>query len=387
MNTSPSTWVPKRSVQECWDILTKALGSSHELEIITINGHLQKAYKNIPASLRDFWLDTATRNATKDYIVFEKERYTYDDVLTQSSKLASVLYSVDGVRKGDRVGLVMRNYPEWLVIFWACQLLGAVDVAINPWLPVEPISKDQPGPLTHCITLTECKVLVLDAERATALELWIAQGSSKTGLEGHEDMGISNKCIHGPTDLRKNELNVTLDENSTIFFTSGTTGLPKGVPSTHRHYLSNILNVIATYLFRTLRNGEMPSPPDPQAPQLANLTAGPFFHVNGGLSSVGVATKMGSRLVLMRKWDKELAARLIREEKIESMIGVPFMTLDVADSSLQEHAKTLPAFGFSFGGSPASPAMVKSIMSRFPNAVMSQGSGIQDHRPGRKLRS
>ncbi|KAG8989847.1 hypothetical protein FRB94_013965, partial [Tulasnella sp. JGI-2019a] len=143
----------------------------------------------------------------------------------------------------------------------------------------------------------------------------------RSGWKGMKTWESVINAYTGPTDLWKNEPNATLDENSTIFFTSGTTGLPKGVPSTHRHYLSNILNVIVTYLFRTLRNGENPPPPDPKAPQLANLTASPFFHVNGGLSSVGVATKMGSRLVLMRKWDKELAARLIREEKIESMIG------------------------------------------------------------------
>ncbi|KAG9027706.1 hypothetical protein FRB95_007438 [Tulasnella sp. JGI-2019a] len=398
IGASTPVWTPKRSVKECNDIITKTSGSPFEIDTITIDGRLQKAFKHTPASLRDFWLHHATRNARKEYMVFEKERYTYGQTLALSSKAASVLYSAYGVRKGDRVGLVMRNYPEYLVTYWACQLLGAVAVLVNAWLPVRG-APGQRGPLTHCITLTDCKVLVLDAERAESLESWIAKGTSQTGVSGvivvrPQDAKSPAKAragwkgmkswdavisAHsGPTDLWKKEPNAKLDDNSVIFFTSGTTGLPKGVPSTNRHNLTATLNIMAVHAFRALREGETPAPADPNAPQKASLTAGPFFHVNGALASVGVGTYLGSRLVMIRKWDKELVAQLIREEGIEGMVGVPFMTLDVANSSLQEYAKQLPAFGFSFGGSPASPAMVKDIMKKFPNAMMSQGYGLTE---------
>ncbi|KAG8874083.1 hypothetical protein FRB97_006173 [Tulasnella sp. 331] len=399
MASATKTWAPKRSVQECMDILTKTKGSPHETETVMIDGQLQKAYKTLPPSLRHYWLDAISRHSSKEYIVFEKERYTFGDIHAKASKVASILHSTYGVRKGDKVAVVMRNYPEWLVAYWALQLLGAVTVSCNAWLPVEGTAPGKPGPLTHCITLAQSKVLILDAERATTLEKWLSQRRSKTGVtgvlvvrpedtkekarlrtgwKGMQTWDSAIAAYKGPTDLWKKEPDCTLEELSTIFFTSGTTGLPKGVPSTHRHYLSNLLNVIGMSQFRTLRNGDMPAPLDPKAPQVAQICAGPFFHVTGLLSSVGVATLMGFRLVLLRKWDKELVAGLIREENVESMLGVPFMTLDLADSSLQEHAKTLPAFGFSFGGSPASPAMVKDIMTKFPNAIMSQGYGLTE---------
>lgn len=127
--------------------------------------------------------------------------------------------------------------------FWACQLLGAVAVAVNAWLPAEGVSPEKQGPLTYCLSLTRCKVLVVDGERATTLEPWIAQGTARTGVSGvlvvrpHDaDHASSLRAgwehmktwgavmdeYKGPTDLWKREPSATLDEDGTIFFTSGT---------------------------------------------------------------------------------------------------------------------------------------------------------------------
>lgn len=112
------------------DILTKTKGSPHETETIMIDGQLQKAYKTLPVctfcswhtdleliltnrsaqpSLRHYWLDAVSRHAEKEYLVFEKERYTFGDIHFKASKVASILHSVYGVRKGDKVGMAMRN--------------------------------------------------------------------------------------------------------------------------------------------------------------------------------------------------------------------------------------------------------------------------------------
>lgn len=86
----------------------------------------------------------------KDMVVYQDERLTFKQVRETTLKAASMLHNRFGIKKGDKVAIVSRNYPEWIVVFWAIQLIGGISVCVNAWLPEEP--------LHHCITLTESKV-------------------------------------------------------------------------------------------------------------------------------------------------------------------------------------------------------------------------------------
>ena len=123
-------------------ILT-APGMPFELETRLVDGRLLRVYKNLWPSLREFWLSSSSQHAKAICVVFEKQRYTFEEVFQRSVRAASVFMKLYGVQKGmlpgrlinicppgantcpnaigDRVGICCRNYPDYLVAFWACR--------------------------------------------------------------------------------------------------------------------------------------------------------------------------------------------------------------------------------------------------------------------------
>ncbi|KAG8874841.1 hypothetical protein FRB97_005621 [Tulasnella sp. 331] len=284
--------------------------------------------------------------------------------------------------------------PEWLVTFWACQLLGAIAVAVNAWLPASDGAK---SPLTHCIAHTGCKIIIVDAERASALEHWVAKGQRVTGLlavlvirsqdaaekhrshSGWIDMQKWEdimRAYKGKTDVWESEAPCSPEEYFAIFFTSGTTGLPKGVPITHRGWSSNILNTASMSARDALRRGEPLPVPNPDAPQTGTIVVGPMFHVIGLMTSVGTATQIGNKLILLKKWNKDTAVELMKKEGVAGIGGVPSIVSDLLESSLQ--AAHLPPLFFYMGGAVVGPALMHELMKKFPDATPIQAYGLTE---------
>ena len=103
----------------------------HEMETRLIDGRLQRVYKNLWPSLRDFWLSTASEHKDKTYIVYGDQRLTFAEVFQRSLCAAQLFATRYHVSKGDRVALCARNLPEYLVAYWGCHLIGAVSVLVN----------------------------------------------------------------------------------------------------------------------------------------------------------------------------------------------------------------------------------------------------------------
>jgi len=103
----------------------------HELETRVIDDRVQRVYKNAWPTLRDFWLWAVDQHRDKTYLVFENTRISYSESLRRSATIAGMLQDVYGIQKGDRVSIISRNYPEYLITFWACHLIGAVPTLIN----------------------------------------------------------------------------------------------------------------------------------------------------------------------------------------------------------------------------------------------------------------
>ncbi|KAJ7638791.1 hypothetical protein FB45DRAFT_903836 [Roridomyces roridus] len=369
-------WQPKRTMAEVDAILT-APGSPLEVETRLINGLLQRVYKNQWPSVRDFWLWSSKEYADKSYIVFENERFTYKDISQRAVKAAAMLVDLYSVRKGDRVAICSRNYPEYLVVFWACHLIGAIPALPNAWLKTPAI--------LHCLTLTQCKVIVLDAERATLLEPIIKKLTTEAKSNGvlvfrsREGKGhwkgmqswdtVLGSYKHDGSKVLQNDPKLVPEDNAVIFFTSGTTGLPKAVLSTHRQYLTNTLNTIVARRRAILRRGEDIPIPSPDDPQPGVLLAVPLFHVTG--MSISFA---GGKIVFMRKWNTKEAARLIRQEKLTSAGGVPSMSSDLIESELVGY----PLDGLSFGGAPTANILLTRAQAAFPNVTVAQGYGLTE---------
>ncbi len=172
------------------------------------------------------------------------------------------------------VAIIMRNFPEFVVAFWATHLIGGVATHINAWSAKEP--------LLFCIKSTTPKVIIVDSDRAeilssaSVLNEFRAKGNLKAvfvarpprpravfemALERHD--ALSWLPENGESSSRSwlTSPDCTPEDDATIFFTSGTTGLPKGVLSSHRGFLTNLFNCGVARNRAFLRSGlEIPPP-------------------------------------------------------------------------------------------------------------------------------
>src|SRR4051794_16857481 len=107
------------------------LGPLFEIETVDVRGVPTKVFTNAPPSLRMVWEGSAA-HGDRDYLVYEDERITFAEAHRQVRALAAWLRG-EGVQPRDRVAIATRNYPEWVIAFWATQALGATAVPLNAW--------------------------------------------------------------------------------------------------------------------------------------------------------------------------------------------------------------------------------------------------------------
>ncbi|KAK0234423.1 hypothetical protein EDD85DRAFT_968866 [Armillaria nabsnona] len=378
--TDAMLWTPRCSVEEADKILT-APGSPLEIETRVVNGRVLKVWKNLWPSLRTFFLHSSKEHAHKTCVIYEKERYTFQEMLQMAVKCAAIFRDVYGVKKGDRVVICSRNFPSYYVVFWACHLLGAVTALVNAWLPSKP--------LRHCITLTKCSLIILDPERAELIEPIAADLKRESGasgylvLEDHEGKGhwegmdvwskVFPNYLKDPGDILREDPHIIPEDNATIIFTSGTTGLPKGVLSTQRAFLTGLFNTASAIGRDYIRRG-VPVPSSPvSGTQVGVLLPTPLFHITGTSATLSGAF-YGVKVILMRKWNVGEAIRLCKEEDVVSLAGVPSTITDLADSPLSG----FPIEMITFGGAPVAPSLLRKSKEAFPLASIGQAYGLTE---------
>jgi acyl-CoA synthetase (AMP-forming)/AMP-acid ligase II len=198
----------------------------------------------------------------------------------------------------------MRNFPEYVVSFWACALLGAVPALINPWLTDKQ--------LLYCVAKAECKVHIVDPERADRFETLMSGDDNVKYIvaRSHEGKGHWNNMKNWDTVFKGSKATsqgwelepaCSLEDDCAILFTSGTTSMPKAVLSSYRAFISNHISSSYSILFNLLRRGQNLPIPDPNAPQRVNLFASPLFHVTG-LTGLLVRAKFASETAANTKY-------------------------------------------------------------------------------------
>lgn len=378
----PEGW-PAVSVERTTEMLT-APGSPFELENQIVNGVEMPVYKNAPANLREHFVAGTEAFSDRDLLVFEDERLTFDSHMRAVQNLARLMQEKFGLRRGDRVAISMRNYPQWPVAFWACLVSGYIATPLNSWWTGEE--------LEYGLSDSGARLAIVDDQilerikphlgSLPALEnVIVARMESEPDSEKVHAM---ESLIGRVNDWHKLErvglpaLDLKPDDDATIMYSSGTTGRPKGILATHRGIISNMMNSVANQTRSFFRKGEAPPEPDPTAPQKATLLSIPFFHATGSFAVLVPSFLTGSKIVTMYKWDAGEALPIIEREKITAFGGVPAIAWQVLEHPDRDKYDLSSVEAVSYGGAPSAPELVSTIKRRFKEATPANGWGMTE---------
>ena len=361
-----------------------APGQLFEMENVEIAGIDTRVWKLAPPTMRAI-LDNSALFGDRDFIVYEDERISYARHHTLAATAAGRLREL-GVKKGDRVAIAMRNLPEWIIGFWGAIALGAVVVPLNAWwtteelvygledsgstvclLDIERLGKLRPV-LNSLTTLST--IIVASEDRGVAIELGDVP-SGTLALSWDDFLGVV------PDHAALPEVDLAPDDDATIFYTSGTTGKPKGAVGTHRNSVSNVMNLFFFSSRSTLRFN-WGSSGTGESTQNANLLSVPLFHATGCHAILVTSTASGGKLVIMHHFDPERTLELIERERITIFGGVPAMVMQVLDSPDLAKRDVSSVKSVSSGGAPAPPELVRRIRDAFPIGQPGNGYGMTE---------
>jgi long-chain acyl-CoA synthetase len=374
---------PVMSIAQCNAVMT-APGAKFEMEEKVINGIRLRTYKHAPLTLRDVVLNSKQWDF-REYLVFEDERITYAAHYKAVAHLARRLREDFGVQKGDRVAVVMRNYPQWAVGFWAALAIGAIATPLNSWWTGEE--------LEYGLADSGAKVAIVDPEKLERIRdhlpkltqlktVIVARGGDDEAdprIVSLEKLIGSARAWASLPDIEMPAAEVGPDDDATIMYTSGTTGRPKGALATHRGIISNVFNGMACQARHFVRQGQSPPVRDPlNDPPRIPLLAIPFFHATGAFSNLVPVIMNADKIVTMYKWDPGEALEIIEREKITMIGGVPAIAWQVLEHPDRDKYDLSSIQFVAYGGAPSAPELVATIKRRFPNGLASNGWGMTE---------
>ncbi|WP_218158402.1 class I adenylate-forming enzyme family protein [Variovorax sp. 770b2] len=350
-----------------WDELT-APGERFEVGMTIVNGVVVKYYPQAPATLRDVWKSTCVFT-DRPYLLYEEECITYAQAHAITSSVCAWLVR-QGVRKGDRVAIAMRNYPEWTLIYWACVSIGVVVVGVNAWW----INEELAFALRDAVP----KVIFCDQERLDRLPKPADRRMIVVAVRAEVfENAVSWKDVIG-TSGPSLDVTIAPDDDACIFYTSGTTGFPKGAQLTHRGCVTNSMNMsfsVDVHAVAEARARQIELP-DAVAVPVALITT-PLFHVTANNCLMHPFSAAGATLVLMRRWDANEALRLIEARRVTTMGGVPTMGRELVRQAATSDRDLSSLRVISGGGGQVPPDLVSAIDAR-PGIRPSTGYGMTE---------
>jgi long-chain acyl-CoA synthetase len=376
---------PAMSIEQAHAMLT-APGSMLEVGEETIRGVKLKVWKNAPPTLRAIF-ELAAVFGPRDHLVLDDERATVASFRAAAITMARKLLD-DGVKPGDRVAIIMRNLPEWPVAFWGAVLAGAIVTPLNAWWT---------GPeLEYGLKDSGASIVVMDIERYERIREHLPNCPAIRKVyvsRGKEEMADPNvtrlESVIGKTNSWPSLIAAQSgsedpfpqrlpDDDVALFYTSGTTGNPKGAVITHRNIISNMFNSASAQARAFLRRGEAPPAPDPSAPQKAFLLSVPFFHATGCFAVMIPALMAGHKIVMQRRWDCDAALDIMQRERITHFGGVPTIAWQVLENPRLGEYDLSSVESVAYGGAPAAPELVKRLKEKFPKSTAGQGWGMTE---------
>jgi acyl-CoA synthetase (AMP-forming)/AMP-acid ligase II len=320
---------------------------------------------NLPGTLPRFFEAFCALNAATEAVVAGGERLTFAELDARATKLARLLAGSWGVGKGDRVAIAMRNCPAWIVSYMAIVKAGGIATLINGWW--------QPDEMRHGLALAAPSLIIADEARAKRLD---AGGCTiptvALPIEQPLDGALAPLLAHTEeADLP----DVLPEDDATILFTSGSTGLAKGAVSTHRAVTTGTYAYsLALAVLLGIKERDRDPPKNPPK-TLVNV---PLFHVTGEVPVMLNSFVIARTMVLMPKWDAGEALRLIEREKITYFVGVPTMSLELMQHPDRAKYDLSTLTDIAAGGAPRPVSHVARLEAAFTGAQPALGYGLTE---------
>ena len=366
-----------------------APGQMFETEHRTVNGSEMTVWKNAPASLRVV-LDMSMVHAPRDFLVYEDQRFTFDQHYRIVAALAHRLVDL-GIEKGDRIAIASRNLPQWSMAFWSSVSVGAVAVPINAWWTTEELIYGLDDSGTTIVFVDEERLERIrpqldDLTELSTVVVFSEDPSRPTRLgEPHPRVAIIDfQAFLTDVDPAGTPPDVAIapDDDATMFYTSGTTGRPKGAVGTHRNAVTNLMGIFFGAQRAALRFGGGNVDPEGSSIPNAILLSVPFFHATGCLAVLIGNVASGGKLVMQHHFDPGQALAVIEKEQITSFGGVPTIAMQILDHPDFEKYDTSSVLSVAYGGAPAPPDLVRRIKRAFPDGQPSNGYGLTETSAG-----
>lgn len=285
-------------------------------------------YERLPATLLDILAEQAEQRPDSEAVVeLGAGRLTYRQLWQRAARVAGGLRA-DGLQRGDRVGL---RYPaglHWVLAFWGTVMAGGIPVAVNTRSAAP-----------------EVDFVLADA----GVRLDLAPGAALPDGEPYVVDGLD------------------ATDTAALFYTSGTTGSPKGVPTTHEAFVTNAENMVRS-LGQSRQLGE----------ELRTLISVPLFHVTGCNSQLLAAAYTGGAAVIMPSLNLPELIATLPEQRISSMVTVPAIYALLLRHPEFARVDVSGVRWVGYGGAPTAPALVRSLREAFGAATVFNGYGMTE---------
>ena len=366
------------------DAQMTAPGQMFETDRTTINGIETTIWKHAPVNLRQVF-DLSLVHATQEFMVYEGQRFTFEEHYHIASTFAHRLVDL-GITKGDRIAIIARNLPQWITSFWGAMICGAVVVPLNArWTSDE---------LAYGLADSGTRVVIVDEERlervrqaldgldglSTVIVIrddlsrpaHLGEAHSRVRIASYDDVLGDVDPLSSPPDVV-----IETDDDATMFYTSGTTGRPKGAVGTHRNAITNLMNMFYVARRQSLRF-DIESLGAAEGVPSSFLLNVPLFHATGCLSVMIPNTAAGGKLVMTHHFDAQQSLELIAAERLTHIGGVPTIAMQILDHPNFKDYDTSSVRSVSYGGAPAPPELVKRICAAFALGQPGNGYGLTE---------